>query len=513
MSGALGVLVGALALAGCEGLPAKVRVQPNPHDRFGAIVQLSPPDRDLLVHVEYSADGDDLRQTPATVVRKGELAARLVRGLLADSTYDLEVVAREGAREWRWPVQQVQTDPLPADWPTCTLDPPASTAQFGDQGVICVPGVLGDSGDGVLTCVDQQARPRFSLQHPSGLIMRVVQPLPQGGFGAVGYDSSQLVSFKAGGKAASAWPVSWFQGKTRFSHEFIDGHELIGFADGDWQYAVAMITATWETIGQDEQGQDKRRLGNGIIVFDMREQAVLWDWSAHGQPGDGQPIDPLLDYDRLGVSASDPTRFMHANALQARTTPDGQPELWMSLRHQDWVIAIDPRTDAIKWRLGRGGDFRLVEDLDAAQDDIVRLGPEHWFYAQHAPRILSQEGSRVRLLIFDNGKDRPGDHPDDYSRAVELTIDTDTMLAAPGFVFGASDPSSPDFMYAAGGGNAELLPDGRTVQILEGWDGTVLRHVDMQTGRTLWTWRCPDMSDEREQYRAHFQPDLYAFGR
>ena len=39
-------------------------------------------------------------------------------------------------------------------------------------------------------------------------------------------------------------------------------------------------------------------------LFDPDTEEVLWDWSAHGELGDGQPISPRLSYQR--VSPIDP---------------------------------------------------------------------------------------------------------------------------------------------------------------------------------------------------------------
>lgn len=488
-----------LLLACSSEFPASVTVEANPSDRLGALVEVGKADDPLSAWVEATVDGETLASTAVTLSPDAKTTL-VVRGLLAGSTAELEVVATDGRRTWRSEPEPFPVAALPTDWPACQVTVDAGE-HLGPHDVVCSNGVRSEDLAGVYYCVDRQGRPRWSLEHATGLTLRVVTGLPGGGHAAVGHDQSVLVVFDERGAETGWYTPSWFAGRTRFEHEWIDGHELILLEEGPWAGALALMTSTW-----DEVAPDAWRLAYGIIVFDLGTETVLWDWSAHGVLGDGLPIDPAIDYDRLGVSAVDSERFMHANAIVSRQRDDGGSELWLSMRHQDWIVAIDTDTDAVLWRLGLDGDFDLVDDLDAAAP--ASLSSADWFFAQHAPVVVEDDGDRVRLMLFDNGKRRPGVAEDDwYSRALELTLDTDTMQAAPGFSFG--DPSGEDAFYAAGGGDVDPLPGGAQVQVLKGWNATAVMHASYPEGELLWRWECPELPDEQEQYRAAFKRSVY----
>jgi AraC-like DNA-binding protein len=67
----------------------------------------------------------------------------------------------------------------------------------------------------------------------------------------------------------------------------------------------------------------------------------------------------------------------------------------------DSLAVLVPDTDEIAWRLGFEGDFALVDDLDAVFPTF--LSPLSWFYQQHGMVFVAHEGSRTRILMFDNG--------------------------------------------------------------------------------------------------------------
>jgi hypothetical protein len=100
--------------------------------------------------------------------------------------------------------------------------------------------------------------------------------------------------------------------------------------------------------------------------------------------------------------------WTHANGIVQR-----EGIIYVSLRHQDWIIAIDRTTDEILWRLGDEGDFSLGPDST-------------WFFHQHSPE-WQPDGS---LLLYDNAIGNP-DQPNlaAHSRAVRYVLDMDTMTA------------------------------------------------------------------------------------
>ena len=66
--------------------------------------------------------------------------------------------------------------------------------------------------------------------------------------------------------------------------------------------------------------------------------------------------------------------------------------LLFSMRHQNWIVKIDYAdgrgSGGVLWRLGPGGDFKLLGGVD----------PTDWFYAQHGPSFFSENTTGVFQL-------------------------------------------------------------------------------------------------------------------
>jgi arylsulfate sulfotransferase len=99
------------------------------------------------------------------------------------------------------------------------------------------------------------------------------------------------------------------------------------------------------------------------------------------------------------------------------------------MRNQSWILKIDYEngtgTGEILWRLGEGGDFQ-----------IVGCGPSQWFYGQHAPNLVLDNGSQLTLAIWDNGNFRIdssghayGGTIACYSRATIFQVDQTARVA------------------------------------------------------------------------------------
>ncbi len=121
--------------------------------------------------------------------------------------------------------------------------------------------------------------------------------------------------------------------------------------------------------------------GDALIDLDPQFKPV-WTWSSFDH----------LDVNRHPIYFPD---WTHSNAV-IYSKNDGN--LLVSMRHQGWVIKINYQNGQgngdILWRLGPGGDFNLSGTAD------------QWFYAQHYPNILEQDGPITKLAIFDNGNFR-----------------------------------------------------------------------------------------------------------
>ncbi len=128
----------------------------------------------------------------------------------------------------------------------------------------------------------------------------------------------------------------------------------------------------------------------------------------------------------------------HANSLEV--LPDGK--ILVSLRHLNQLIAIEPDFSAVAWRLGGpGSDFTFPEPTDQ-------------FWHQHFARMLP-DGN---ILLFDNGNRRPEEQGGQYSRAMVLELDFDTMEARKVWEY-RHDPD----LYAGCCSNAFRMENGNTL--------------------------------------------------
>ncbi|HUA19351.1 MAG TPA: aryl-sulfate sulfotransferase [Bryobacteraceae bacterium] len=157
-------------------------------------------------------------------------------------------------------------------------------------------------------------------------------------------------------------------------------HDVEVLPNGHW-----IVIANQFRPGSDpDQGQTDI-FGDVLIDLDNNLNPV-WTWSTFDH----------LDINRRPMWSPD---WTHSNAV-IYTPDDGN--LLLSMRHQSWIIKIDYRngsgTGKVLWRLGAGGDFRLLNGRD----------PEDWQYAQHLPSILGARSAGVfYLTMVDNGDNRP----------------------------------------------------------------------------------------------------------
>lgn len=197
--------------------------------------------------------------------------------------------------------------------------------------------------------------------------------------------------------------------------------------------------------------------------------------------------------------------WTHANALLYSADDHN---LLFSLRHQNWIIKIDYEdgkgTGNILWRLGPGGDFKLVGGTD----------PTDWFYAQHGPSFFTPNTTGVfQLGLMDNGNDRQfpsgvacgtsGEPPCQYSTAPVFQIDETPMTAT---VLSRYVP--PPSLYSYFGGNVDLLPDGRIqADFCAPTSGSIVQELDESSGMAQVVWQAA--TPGFDQYRATRLPSLY----
>jgi hypothetical protein len=209
-----------------------------------------------------------------------------------------------------------------------------------------------------------------------------------------------------------------------------------------------LVLAGNERILTDVQGPGPVDvIGDMILVLDKDDLSVLWVWDAFDH----------LDVTRKAILDEKCTKgaggcpafylaeiandWLHGNSLAL--TPDG--DIIYSARHQDWVIKIHYGSGygsgEVMWRLGKDGDFRLVEG-----------GPDQWFSHQHYANI-PDIGVTASLLVFDNGNVRQSTDASVHSRGQLFEIDRTTLTARLALNVDLGE-------YALALGSAEKLPNG-----------------------------------------------------
>lgn len=179
--------------------------------------------------------------------------------------------------------------------------------------------------------------------------------------------------------------------------------------------------------------------GDGILVIDSLGRVIktwsAWDiWDIEKDPYIAE-----YRYDRF-----------HLNGLCF----DRDGHYLLSAPIEDQIWKVDAGTGALRWRLGRGGDFAM----DTAA----------FFSFQHAPYVLDNGD----LMLFDNGLHT------ERSRAKAFRLDEEARTART--VINAPLPAD---RYTSRMGNAMLLPNGNLLQC-SSKTGSVM--VTDQTGRILW---------------------------
>lgn len=427
-----------LLLAGCvppDAAPPEppsepgVEVVANPYDPLSALLRLPEP---ADVSATWSTG-----TLPHTAAGPTEL---LLQGLPPGQDVDVDVVV-DGLSE-----RHVVTTPaLGPGFPVGV-----ATGALELDGWLCSNGRdLDAEARSVLFCSDTDGTPRFSREHPDG--SRVFAWVATDD-GVLAVTATEFVRLDRVGREVRRFVPEDLSG--RYAHGRLDDHELAVLEAGPYAGAWLLLTGALEQVA----GEPYR--GAGIVVLEP-EGAVLWDWSAHGEPGDGVSIDPLLPYSRLGPAGLT-LDWLHANAVRPLLDPDGTQAFLLSLRSQDWLVRVEP-DGSIGWRLGHEGDFTLV-DLEGTP-----LPDTEWFSHQHDPHVIAHDGVRTELVLFDNGNDRPGGEPF-FSRAVRLLVDVDAGTAT--LLWSWSEPG----FYADKQGTA--LPVGDDVLVLDPngprvmWTGT-----------------------------------------
>jgi hypothetical protein len=254
--------------------------------------------------------------------------------------------------------------------------------------------------------------------------------------------------------AASLSPAGWIWGQGNDWHE----HLLPG-ADGVRGTVLHLGKIFKDPFFDAGQAPQGKRLQGGSSIRRWNPAAgtdeIVWDPfnfldpltertnASNTDPGNSSDL--VSSFPCAGASLQS-EEWMHANSLQV--TPMGV--LLLSVRYLDTVIAISPQLDRIAWRIGR------------FKSDFTFPNPSDRFYHEHYVRML-ENGN---LLLFDNGNGRPAAEGGLYTRALELSLDWNSMTAAKVWEYRhqvGTSGGAPVYKYSDRVGAAQRLENGNTI--------------------------------------------------
>jgi arylsulfate sulfotransferase len=211
-----------------------------------------------------------------------------------------------------------------------------------------------------------------------------------------------------------------------------------------------------------------------------------------------------LDINRHPMNFPD---WTHANGMLYSADDNN---LLLSMRHQNWVIKIDfnngQGSGNVLWRLGEGGDFKLIGGAD----------PADWFYAQHGMSYFTPNTTGdFKIGLIDNGNDRIFPAPTGqvtckvdaptsaqcYSATDVLELNETNMTAT--LVTHYVPP--PSYFSFFGGSTQQLSNDDVLADFCAPLTGAIVQEFDPTGTRLIWQ----GTTAGADQYRVQRLPSLY----
>jgi len=265
-------------------------------------------------------------------------------------------------------------------------------------------------------------------------------------------------------------------------------HSVIQLPNGHW---VMLTTYNKNYTNLPGYPGTTAVLGDAIVDVDENNNPD-WVWNTFDH----------LDINRHPMNFPD---WTHSNGLLYSTDDHN---LLLSIRHQNWIIKINfldgTGSGDVMWRLGEGGDFKLLGGTD----------PTDWFYAQHGLSYFSPNTTGVfRLGLMDNGNDRmfptgqvlcvpySPTTPTCYSTVPVLELNENNMTATL-----VTHYQPPPSYFTFFGGNAELLANGDIhANFASPLSGAIVQELNPQTLQVVWQGTSPNA----DQFHVYRWPSLY----
>lgn len=267
-------------------------------------------------------------------------------------------------------------------------------------------------------------------------------------------------------------------------------HDVLPLPNGHWVLLTAYSKSFANLPG--ESGTTSV-LGDVLVDVDQNLNPD-WVWNSFDH----------LDINRHPMNFPD---WTHSNALLYSSDDNN---LLLSIRHQNWIIKIDFNnghgSGNVLWRLGEGGDFKLIGATD----------PTDWFYAQHGMSYFTANTTGIfNLGVLDNGNDRIFPLPTGpvfckpdapataqcYSTMQVLQVNEDNMTATM-----VTHYVPPDTYFSFFGGSTQRLANGDIqADFCAPLSGAIVQELDPTASQVVWQGTTPKAA----QFRVERIPSLY----
>ncbi len=203
--------------------------------------------------------------------------------------------------------------------------------------------------------------------------------------------------------------------------------------------------------------RDIQVLDNDTVLYLANEIIEIDDTASGGDPETQVFADSIRIWDQTNHTTREVWSALDTLSLDVRPNWGGDVKNWLransldlgprdnyivSLANRDQVISISPDGERVEWMLGGpNGGYKFLDPADK-------------FYGQHT----ASEMPNGNILVFDNGQGRPEEEGGEYSRALELTLNTYDLTAIKVWEY----RHTPD-LYARGRSSAFRMPNGNTI--------------------------------------------------
>ncbi len=263
-------------------------------------------------------------------------------------------------------------------------------------------------------------------------------------------------------------------------------------------------------LGYNWDGTTSPNVTDGVVEIDRETGEIVWEWNTRDHVI--QQRDPSAN--NYGILADHP-ELLNLDAISKFdwtfhesfmiNSMDYHPEfdqIVISLRKISEIAIIDHSTTTEQaaghtgGNSGKGGDllYRWGNPQNYGRGDTL----DRQLFFQHNPNWITHGPNTGRMIIYDNGLNRPLDGEEDYSTVpvISLPVDENGVYTleegeayGPAFPFVRFSPQETNTQFFSSyTSGAELLPNGN-VFITEGRIGRLLEVNP--SGEIVWYFRAP----------------------